>query len=214
MTTAERVMLGPADHGRRMNLDEFHAADRVSGWHPELVDGRVWMSPRPEPAEAMVGTWLLEKFARYRDERRDVIDFVWSTCAIYFPSRPDTVLLPDLTAYPPFNDGLQFHERQYEDISPLLVAEVMTEETRERDLVRNPEMFLQIPSIREYWVFDISRRCRNMTLSARRRSSSGWRIEEVRGGEAYTTPHLPGLRFTMDFNLGRRTKCGKPHRGP
>jgi Uma2 family endonuclease len=36
----------------------------------------------------------------------------------------------------------------------VLVGEVVWEDDPDKDLVRNVELYLQVPSIREYWVLD------------------------------------------------------------
>ena len=36
----------------------------------------------------------------------------------------------------------------------MLVAEVLSGEDPDKDLVRNVELYFQVPSIKEYWLFD------------------------------------------------------------
>ena len=42
----------------------------------------------------------------------------------------------------------------WEDVSPILVAEVLYASDPYKDLVRNVELYLRVPSIREYWILD------------------------------------------------------------
>src|SRR5258708_10401086 len=45
-------------------------------------------------------------------------------------------------------------QRRWQNVSPLLVAEVISEDTAEKDLERNVALYLLVPSIREYWIID------------------------------------------------------------
>lgn len=54
MTTATRLKLTPADHGREIDPDDFDAAAGEEGYHYELIDGRVYVSPKAELPEHSV----------------------------------------------------------------------------------------------------------------------------------------------------------------
>ena len=46
--------LGPADRGRPMTLEEFMAAGSVEGYHYELIDGKLYVTPLPNLPENLV----------------------------------------------------------------------------------------------------------------------------------------------------------------
>ena len=42
---------------------------------------------------------------------------------------------------------------RWEDVSPILVGEILSGDP-EKDMVRNVELYLLVPTIKEYWLFD------------------------------------------------------------
>ena len=68
-----------------------------------------------------------------------------------------------------------------------------------KDLTRNVELYLQVPTIREYWVFDTLRDgAERPHLIAHRRWGGRWRVLEVAPGGTCTTRLLPGFRLIVD----------------
>ena len=65
--------------------------------------------------------------------------------------------------------------------------------------LRNVELYLRVPSIREYWIFDPRQDPDRPTLRVYRRRGSRWqRPVDVAPGETYTTPLLPGFALLLD----------------
>jgi Uma2 family endonuclease len=89
-------------------------------------------------------------------------------------------------------------ELRWQDVSPLLVVEILSEDTAAKDLRRNYELYLQVPSIREYWVVDPRASASRPTLTVHRRRGGRWQrpIAVVSGGE-YTTRLLPGFTLVV-----------------
>jgi len=52
MTLLSKIIVGPADHGRRMTLDEFDTAEGVEGRLYELSRGEVVVTDVPNPLDA------------------------------------------------------------------------------------------------------------------------------------------------------------------
>lgn len=46
-----QLKLGPTDHGRKLSLDDFDEAEFEPGARYEIIDGRVYVSAEPNPAE-------------------------------------------------------------------------------------------------------------------------------------------------------------------
>jgi Uma2 family endonuclease len=86
----------------------------------------------------------------------------------------------------------------WEAVSPVLVAEVLFEADPFKDLVRNVELFLRVPSIREYWIVDARRGAARMNLIVRRRRGKKWAMREYGFRERYTTTLLPGFSLLID----------------
>ena len=116
------------------------------------------------------------------------------------PGRPDvTNPEPDVAAYRKFPLHRPTGEVRWQDVSPILVAEVLSVDDPDKDLVRNVDLYLQVPSIREYWVLDTTREDPDHPyLTVRRRWRGKWRVSEFAPGQTYTTSLLPGFKLRLD----------------
>jgi Uma2 family endonuclease len=115
------------------------------------------------------------------------------------PARPDlTVPEPDVAAYRDFPLHLPLSEWSWEDVSPIVVCEVLVDSDPHKDLVRNVDLYFEVPSISEYWILDGSADPDRPTLIARRRWGSRWVVREVAYGETFTTRTLPGFELLID----------------
>ena len=89
-------------------------------------------------------------------------------------------------------------ERRWQDVSPVLVVEIISEDTANKDLIRNRGLYLQVSSIREYWILDPRQDPLHPTLMVyRRRGQRSARVRTVLSGETYTTPLLPGFSLVV-----------------
>jgi len=193
------VKLGPTDHGRPMTYDEYLTGDYQGGYHYELIDGKLYVTPLPNLPENRVELWLFRKWDRYSERHPDIINYVTNKSRIFVHSRPDvTTPEPDLAAYHDFPVNLALEEVRWQEISPLLVAEVLTSDDPEKDMVRNVELFWQVPSIKEYWILDIRQNPNRPTMWVYRRGRKKWQIMEVPTGGTYTTKLLPGFKLVLD----------------
>ena len=157
--------LGPTDHGRPMTLEEFMAARSVEGYHYELIDGKLYVSPLPNLPENRVEDWVFDQLKLYVRDQSDVINFVTNKARVFVPRRRRlTNPEPDVAAYRNFPLHLPFRSVRWQDVSPILVVEVLSLDDPDKDLVRNVELYLQVPSIKEYWLFD-TRRSRTAALA-------------------------------------------------
>jgi Uma2 family endonuclease len=195
---ATALKLGPADHGRRLTVEEFFGGDYDPGYKYELIDGRLEVSPLPNPPENHVEDWILDKLKDYSRARPEVVNFVTNKARVYVAGRDDVSYPePDVAAYRDYPRDQRFSLR-WEDVSPILVVEVLDPDDPQKDLVRNAEVYLAIPSIKEYWVFDTRPGAGQPTLKAHRRHGKQWRIKDVPAGEMYTTRLLPDFELVID----------------
>src|SRR5438093_1469578 len=63
---------------------------------------------------------------------------------------------PDWTAFRDYPRRLPINRVRWEDLVRILVVEIVSPNDPYKDLVRNLELYLQVPSIKEYWVIDPS----------------------------------------------------------
>jgi Uma2 family endonuclease len=195
-----KLYLTPRDHGRPLTLDEFRRADAREGYRYELIKGKLEVWPRPELPHDYLAGWLKGLLGDYSRNHPEVIRHVLGPACVFAPvRRVTTVLRPDLAAYPRFPANGSVAQLDWQDVSPLLVAEVLSEDTADKDLVRNRDLYLRVPSIREYWILDPREGGNCPTLLVHRRRGARWqRTITVAGGDTYTTRLLPDFALVLD----------------
>lgn len=87
---------------------------------------------------------------------------------------------------------------RWQDVSPILVVEVLSEDDAFKDLIRNVELYLQVPSIKEYWLIDNREDPNRPAMRVYRRHGRRWRIIEVAFNERYTTKLLAEFELVMN----------------
>lgn len=193
------VRLGPADHGRPMSIDEFEAGDYEEGYQYELIDGELYVTPLPNAPQGINEHWLFTKLFLYALEHPEVINFVYGKCRVFVPGRRKTTCPePDVSAYCDFPVQLPPAQVRWQDVSPILVVEVLSADDPDKDLVRNVSLYLQVASIKEYWILDTLADPDHPTLRVYRRHGKKWRIIDVAPGETYSTRLLPGFQLLLD----------------
>lgn len=193
------LKIGPADHGRPMALDEFLTSSAREGYHYELIDGKLYVSPLPNLPEDRVEGWLFLKVKLYARDHPEVINYVTNKARVFVPGRLRTTCPePDLAAYSDFPLHLPFRELRWQDVSPILVAEILSHDDPDKDLVRNVDLYLQVPSIKEYWLIDDRDDPERPSQQVYRRHGKRWRTLEFGPGETYTTKLLPDFELILD----------------
>jgi Uma2 family endonuclease len=199
MATVARI--GPDDHGRPMSLDEFLAGDYEEGHQYELIDGELYVTPLPDPSQNIWDSWLFYKMYAYSVEHPAVISYVTNKARVFVPGRAGiTIPEPDLAAYRNFPLDRPFREIRWQNVSPLVVGEIVSQDDPNKDWIRNVELYLQVPSIKEYWVIDARADPGHPTLTVHRRHGKQWRVLETAPGETYTTKLLPGFKLHLDLH--------------
>jgi Uma2 family endonuclease len=194
------LKLGPSDHDRELTLEEFLQADYEEGWRYELIDGRLYVAPQADPPEGMNELWLLIRLYEYAKIHPEVINFVYNKTRVFVPSRQATTAPePDIAAYHNFPVGQDRNDLRWQDHNPILVVEVVSQFDPDKDHMRNVALYLQVPSIREYWILDGTADANNPTLFVYRRRGQRWQnVIQVEAGETYTTRLLPGFTLVVD----------------
>jgi Uma2 family endonuclease len=140
---AVQLKLGPADQGQELTLEEFEEAEYVSGFRYELIEGRLYVSPAPNLAENMLESWLRDKLGAYSKLRPDVVNFVATRGRVFLPTRvrPSTPE-PDIAAYVDAPTSIS-RNASWEELSPILVVEILVDGDIWKDLSRNPKTLPQ-----------------------------------------------------------------------
>ena len=192
------VMIGPADHGRPITWAELSNAEVQNGHRYELIDGRVYVAPAPNPNHQRVWKWIHQLLDAYSETCPNEINYVIPQCAVFVEDRSDeTAPEPDVAAYCDY--PLDRDEVEWSEVSPVLVIEIVSPGDPDKDLVRNVELYEQVPSIREYWIFDPRDGLTNTTLRVYRRRGRKWQKPlDFDPGETYSTKLLPGFCLRID----------------
>jgi Uma2 family endonuclease len=198
---ATLLKLTPADHGREIDPDEFESAAGEEGYRYELIDGSVYVSPVPDLPQDSLVNWLEDSLKAYMRENPAIINYVSSKSRVFLPTRPRaTRPEPDLAAYQDYPHHLPRRQRRWQDISPVLVVEVVSEDDPDKDMVRNVELYLEVPSVKEYWILDPRDDPDRPSLRVYRRRGKLWQKPiDVPFGETYESPRLlPGFKLVVD----------------
>jgi Uma2 family endonuclease len=185
-TIATRI--GPADHGRKMTLKEFRAAEVVEGYRYELIRGLLHAEDIPDEDHCQVVCNLYRILSLLRQSRPDLIlrfggasEFrLWLAAAV-------SGLCPDLGVVlrgtPRDGRGRR---------NPSFVAEVVTAETRGRDCQTKRQDYLAY-GILEYWMIDLTTRQVNLLV----RDGDVWLERSGKQAGALESIVLPGLPATV-----------------
>lgn len=191
MTTI--LKFGSADHGRAVTAEEAQTAQWQPGYRYEIINGKIYVTPIPNLPHDRLLRWVLHAVNDYAEKHPDILNYVTTNGKVIVPDQPDlTEPEPDLIAFHDFPLASPLAEVRWEDLSPVLVVEILSEDDPEKDLQRNVELYEAIPTIREYWIIDPTADPDHPTLLVYRRRGQSWQKPiSVPFGETYTTRWLP-----------------------
>jgi Uma2 family endonuclease len=194
------LKLGPADRDRPLTLEEFLEADYQTGFKYELIDGRLYVAPEANLPEAVNEWWLFRALFLYTVAHPEVINFVWPKTRVFVANHTEpTAPEPDLAAYHDFPLHQPRNTLRWQDHEPILVVEVVSEGDPNKDLVRNVDLYLEVSSIREYWILDGRADADRPTLLVYRRRGQRWQnVIQVPTGGTYMTKLLPDFTLVVD----------------
>jgi Uma2 family endonuclease len=187
-TVAPPLLLGPADHGRIIALDEFLDADFEDGYRYELGRGVLEVSQVPNDPHGQVVTNLYDAISLYRRMFPDVVlrygggaEFQFALPVFNSGRNPDLGVV--LRGAP--ND---WRGRK----TAALAAEVVSAESVKRDYETKREEYLAF-GLLEYWIVDPLER--KFTLLTRRGDT--WSETVLRDGQIIASLVLPGLTVSV-----------------
>jgi Uma2 family endonuclease len=191
--------IGPRDHGRPITWDEYAKSRWQEGYVYEIVAGNLYVSPRHEFPENWVERWAGDKLDDYAKQHAEVIDYVSGKACIFVPDPAGlTCLGPDQAAFRDFPHHRSIDDVTWHDLTPVLVVQALSLGDPNKDLVRNVELYIQVPSIQEYWLFNTRPDPENPSRRAFRRRGESWQIIDVEPGDTYTTELLPGFALLLN----------------
>lgn len=196
-----KLYLTPDDHGRAMSLDEFMQADAKEGFRYELIHGRLEVSPEADMPHDRLRKRIERQLDAYAEQRPDVINFVLGPARVILALPGDvSAPEPDLVAFHDFPLETPTADVNWADVNPVLTIEIISPETADKDLERNPALYLQIPTLWEYWVIDPRDEShdRPSMVVYRRRGRRWQKPIEIPAGGTYQTRFLPGFTLTLD----------------
>jgi Uma2 family endonuclease len=185
-----KLQIGPADHGRRMTLDEFRDAEEEPGYLYELARGVLDVTEVPGDDHGQILHNLHEALSLYlREHPGPILRFAHgSDVRLLIPElgsdrHPDLGII--LRGAP-----LNVRGRQV----PALVVEIVSpgRAAHRRDYQEKREEYL-VHGIREYWIVDPGNR--QVTVLLRREDADGpaWEERVFTGDEAIAGALLPGF---------------------
>ena len=197
---ATRLQLSSLDHGRELALDEYEEAEYAPGFHYEIIEGRLYVSPLPNVPENLLESWLRRKIERYMDLNAGVVGYVTPKGRVFVSTDSmATVPEPDIAVYGPLDlETTDWNDIHWQDLMPFLVCEVLVEGDFDKDLTRNPALYRRVRSIREYWVLNGSQSVMEPTLIVHTRRGKAWAVAHYPYGSTYTTKILPGFELLVD----------------
>jgi Uma2 family endonuclease len=201
------LKFGPLDHGRRVSASAIETAEYAPGFKYEVIEGRLYVSPQPNPPEFLLERWLRLALERYSEEHPDILNVVAVKGRVFLPDGELlTVPEPDLAAYSDYPLDCPMEEVRWDETSPFLVCEIMVGGSIDKDLSRNPRLYLAVPSIKEYWVVNGSENPNEPTLVQHRRRGKQWVVTHFPFQSTFTTPLLPDFALVIDPRPRRRKK--------
>ncbi len=187
-TVSTPLLIGPADHGRRMTLEEFLEADVVEGYRYELGRGVLEVNEVADDPHFQVVSNLYDAAARYRREHPGVILRYGGGNELQF-------LIPGLASgrNPDLGVVLCGAPKDWRGRrKPALAAEVVSRGSVERDYVTKREEYLAY-GLDEYWIVDPLER--KVTVLTRR--GDVWSEAVYRGDQAIVSLVLPRFATTV-----------------
>ncbi len=190
MATASTLKIGPADHGRKMTLDEFLDAEETEGYRYELARGVLEVTEIPSDSHGGLQWFLIATLAAFDREHPGLIRRVGG-------GDSTRLWLPGLVSsrHPDVAVVLRNAPKDWRDHRiPSLVMEIVSKgrEARDRDYVTKREEYLAY-GLLEYWIVD--RFERKVTVLVRR--GDIWHEQVFTGDQTAEGQFLPGFSVRL-----------------
>ncbi len=184
------IKIGPADHGRRMSLDEFDKIEVQEGYSYELSRGVIVVSDVPGLRHLAQVMAIRRQLSRYDLDHPGRLHTIAASgeCKILIGGI-ESERHPDVAVYkeaPPEEDV-------WRNWIPEIVIEVVSPGSQDRDYVEKRDEYFRF-GVREYWIVDADRR----EVLILRRSAGEWKARVLEPADVYRTRVLPGFEFACE----------------
>jgi len=197
MSSKTITRIGPADHGRRMSLEEFEHAEAEGERLYELSRGVITLLDVPKPRHLKLFDALRRQFPYFESKHPKLIYAIagGGECKLLIPGL-ESERHPDLAIYKtPPPKGRNDDEVWFQWV-PEIVVEVVSPGSRHRDHKEKPDEYLR-SGVSEYWIVDAD----EGLMKVLRRSRGKWVEHAVRPPDRYRTRLLPGFEFSIEAVL-------------
>jgi Uma2 family endonuclease len=186
MATVSTRKISPADHGRKMTLDEFLDAEETEGYRYELARGVLEVTRVPNDPHGLIVSWFYIALGQYVQTHPGLIYRIGGAGEFQ-------LLLPTMLSgrNPDVAVVLKGRSRNArESRYPALVVEVVSpgREAHKRDYVTKREEYLAY-GIDEYWIVDTIKK-QVMVLV---RDGDAWIEQIYKGNQPAQGLVLPGF---------------------
>lgn len=185
-----KIQVGPADHGRRMSLEDFAEAEGKPGYRYELARGRVVVVDVPGLPHGFVVQNVNEAIRVFRAANQGMIYYIasGSDCALRLPGL-QSERHPDVAVY---LTGPSEEERPWDSWAPDLAIEVVSKGGETRDYEEKREEYLAA-GVREYWIVEP----RDQSVLVLTRRADVWAERKLSGADVLRTTLLPGFEVRV-----------------
>jgi hypothetical protein len=192
MTTTATI-IGPADEGRRMSLDEFLHAEGQDGCLYELSRGIVTAADAPSLQSLWTINAVRTQLYRYEQAHAVPIYGIASAgeCRLLIQDL-ESDRHPDLAVYKTPPPDSERADEIWSQWIPEIVIEIVSPRSRHRDFQQKPEEYLRF-GVQEYWIVDLEAEA----MTVLRRSGGRWAERTLKAPETHRTRLLPGLEFSV-----------------
>jgi Uma2 family endonuclease len=192
-TRRKPVRIGPADHGRRMSLDDFDKAIGQAGYTYELNKGVIEVSGIPDLPHGEQVQEVRDQLTAHRLATPGSIRYIGGGSeAKMLIAAVESERHPDLSVYTsPAPAGVTGAE-VWAVWVPAIVIEFVSPRSGTRDYEDKPDEYLA-SGVGEYWIVDAP--AGRFTAMTRYRGQ--WRPKALKPSQKYVTHLLPG--FTLDL---------------
>jgi Uma2 family endonuclease len=196
------TVVGPADQGRRMTLQEFDQAEAQPGHDYELSRGVVTVVDVPNTRHLAQVRTIRKQLAAYDLKYPGRIHTTAGSgeCKILLIDL-ESERHPDVAVYkmpPPDDDDV------WASWIPEIVIEVVSPGSQQRDYVEKRDEYLRF-GVKEYWIVDADRR----EVLVLRRVGGRWKERTLRPPEVYRTSLLPDFELDCEQVFQAADQAGK-----
>lgn len=187
------IKIGPADHGRRMSLEDFDHAEVQEGYRYELSRGIITVSDIPNRLHFLQTGEINRQLYGYRlFEPAARLPLIAGAFDCKLPIADlESERHPDFTLYLSPSPEDDEDEDFWAQWIPEIVIEVVSPESRKCDYDEKPEEYLRF-GLMEYWIVN----SRQRALVVMRRTRGRWAQMIVKPPDLYRSRLLPNFEFS------------------